>query len=115
MRELQGDYPAAIEVATKWVDQRPGDMVARLALGRCYREMGDNKTALEHLRAVEALEPYNPGNCYQLALALDATGEHDEARTYLDRALAIWANADESYRDAAEARATDEEWKQRAS
>ncbi len=73
-------------------------------LGRCYRELGEYDRALALLQESLQVSPYQPRTNYEMALTYEAMGRMEDARTHLERALEVWAEADPGYEPAAEAR-----------
>jgi tetratricopeptide (TPR) repeat protein len=75
-----------------------------MQLGRCYREMGELDRALALMEESLRPSPYAPESNYEMALTYEAMGRMDDARTHIQRALEVWAEADPEYRPAQLAR-----------
>jgi tetratricopeptide (TPR) repeat protein len=113
--EMRGDIDDAVAGYQRVIAGNPGRASAYRGLGRCYRKLGRNEEARSELEHSLKLFPSSPATHYQLALLYHDTGDQKTAREHLDRALAVWEDADSTYRDAARARATAAEWDTAAS
>ena len=76
-----------------------------LGAGRVLRKMGRLDEAEAELRESLQHVPSLPGGHLELALVLEARGDTAGAVEHLERALAAWENADETFEPAREARA----------
>jgi tetratricopeptide (TPR) repeat protein len=103
--ELRGEYKEAIERYEEARRLQPARTSNSMRLGRCYRELGEYDQAVALLRESLAAGPFGPGTNYELALTYEAMGRMDEARTHVERALEVWADADPDYKWARRARA----------
>jgi tetratricopeptide (TPR) repeat protein/tRNA A-37 threonylcarbamoyl transferase component Bud32 len=113
--EMRGDLDGAVAGYRRVIDSEPGRASGYRGLGRCYRKMGQNEKARTELEHSLKLLPSSPSTHYQLALLYHDTGKQKLARDHLDQALAVWEDADPTYRDAARARETSAEWDAAAS
>jgi tetratricopeptide (TPR) repeat protein len=107
LAELRGDAKAAIADYTTF-ESTPGgggSITTRVAIGRCYRKLGDLRQAEAALLRALASYPSLAEAHYELALVYERAGSLDKARAELKSALAGWAHADPEYKLAAAARA----------
>jgi tetratricopeptide (TPR) repeat protein len=102
--ELRGDYQAAMERYEEERRLNPSDATIPTHLGRCLREVGENGEAVTLFLESLKSSPWAPRTNYELALTYEAMGRVEEARTHLERALEVWAEADAGYGPAEEAR-----------
>ncbi len=84
-----GNVARAIELYRSVVSERPGDLEARLALGRIYDRRGEHHLALEHFEAARDAAPDDVGVLVDHANALAQLGRFDTAEKELRRALRI--------------------------
>lgn len=82
-----GDFPRALRVIRRLVDDEPEDLSARLTLGNVYALMGNVEEARETFQQALAREPLCVEARLYLALAEMQAGAFDEARQELTRAL----------------------------
>lgn len=104
VHELRGEYREAIEQYEEQGRLSPSNTLIPISLGRCYRGLGEHDRAVSSIQESLRGSPFSPRANYELALAYEAMGRMDEARTHLDRALEVWADADPGYRPAERAR-----------
>lgn len=78
--ELQGDYTAALQDATKASTEDPSLSMSQLVYGRALVETGDISPGLPHLENVLRTEPANLEAHLTLAKAYSKLGRSEEAR-----------------------------------
>jgi len=78
--ELQGDYTAALEDATKASTEDPSLSMGQLVYGRALVETGEISAGLPHLENVLRTEPANLEAHLTLAKAYSKLGRSEEAR-----------------------------------
>jgi tetratricopeptide (TPR) repeat protein/tRNA A-37 threonylcarbamoyl transferase component Bud32 len=110
IHEMRGEFDEAISAYEKMLQDDPSDYAALYGIGRCRRKQGDHQQAVEFLEKSAQYRPYHGRVNYELALAYHAVGRHKDATERLDRALEVWKNADPTFKNAAEARATKRDW-----
>jgi cytochrome c-type biogenesis protein CcmH/NrfG len=95
--------PRAVENYNKYLALRPNDPNARVDLGIVYYELSkvdpSNREDLENksLHEMEAVAKANPDHqpaAFNLGIVSMNTGKRDEARTWLNKAIAINPNSD---------------------
>lgn len=82
-----GDFPRALRVIRRLVDDEPDDLAARLTLGNVHSLMGNLEEAREAFQQALTREPLCVEARLYLALAAMQAGAFDEARQELTRAL----------------------------
>jgi tetratricopeptide (TPR) repeat protein len=103
--ELNGAYASAIARYQEFLKLSPSTAEARLALARCQRRQKQFKEAHASLAQGLAFFPASARLHVELARLFADEGDRGRARTELDAALRMWAQADPAYQDAADARA----------
>ncbi len=83
----QGDFPRALRLARRLVDDVPDDLAARLTLGNVYVLMGSLDEARESFGAALAREPLCVEARVYLGLAGMQAGQLEDAKIELTRAL----------------------------
>jgi tetratricopeptide (TPR) repeat protein len=73
-------------------------------LGRCLRKLRRFEEAKDALTGLLKQVPAQPYAHYELALVYADTGRLEDAIAHLESALAVWAEADRSFRPAQRAR-----------
>jgi len=101
---LRGEDRQAVERFEEGRRLAPSSTSGPMDLGRCYRELGEYEQSEAFLQEALAVSPYGPRTNYEMALTYEAMGRMEEARTYIDRALEVWVDADPEYRWARRAR-----------
>ncbi|NEE02016.1 cytochrome c-type biogenesis protein CcmH [Phytoactinopolyspora halotolerans] len=71
------------------VEETPGDVELRLALGRALGDSGRHVEAAEHLQAATRLEPRNPSALYLTAFSLARADRQADAEPLLERLLDV--------------------------
>ena len=84
-----GEYEDAIELAEKVLMQRPGDAEASWVLGNSLLDLGDAIAALPHLQRTAAALPDDPEAWADYGGALFETLQFTEARSALQKAVAL--------------------------
>ena len=108
VHELRGEYREAIEQYREEQRLNPADTSVPTQLGRCYRELEEYEEALSLFQEVLKVSPFAPRTNLELALTYEAMGRMEDARTHINRALDVWADADPTYKWAQRARDTAE-------
>jgi serine/threonine-protein kinase len=83
------DYDRALEEFLAAARQAPSDADAWALVAYIYRRQGRWAEHIETLERALELDPRNDNTAYNLAGSYRALREHDSARTYYDRALAL--------------------------
>jgi len=104
IHELRGEFREAIEAYEEERLLSPSDRAIPRQLGRCYRELGEFDLSLSLMQEALRVSPYGARTNYETALTYEAMGRLEDARTHLDRALEVWADADPTYQRAQRAR-----------
>ena len=104
INELKNDYKKALEDYTKYHDYRPLEISAYRLMAKCHRKLGDLKKAEENLVVALKHKPSYPMNNYEAALLRIKKGDNEKAREYLQQAIEVWKDADESFEPAQLAR-----------
>jgi tetratricopeptide (TPR) repeat protein len=86
----EGDLARAEEILDEALELYPGNIALRYALSLIYEDQGRNRRAAAQLESLVEDDPENPAllNAYGYLLT-DTYDRHDEARTYIARALAM--------------------------
>jgi tetratricopeptide (TPR) repeat protein/tRNA A-37 threonylcarbamoyl transferase component Bud32 len=109
--EMRDDCAGAITDFESVVSERPDEIVAYVAAGRCQRKSGNLEAAEKVLLEALKLHPYEPEANYELARVYQQMGRGPQARERIDRALAVWDQADPAYRLPGEARRASDAWR----
>ncbi|MDH3198386.1 MAG: protein kinase, partial [Candidatus Krumholzibacteria bacterium] len=109
--EMREDCAGAIADFESVINERPDEILAYIAAGRCQRKSGNLEAAEKVLLEALKLHPYEPEANYELARVYHQMGRTPEARERIDRALAVWDQADPAYRLAGEARRASDAWR----
>ncbi len=102
--ELRGSFDEAIRNYEAVLAEDPRSMGPKLAIGRCYRELGKFDLAEEYLNDVLKIAPFSPRAHHELGLTYAGSGETAKAIEHLETALKVWKDADSEFDDAREAR-----------
>jgi putative PEP-CTERM system TPR-repeat lipoprotein len=86
---LEFDVERAVEAATKAYDLAPTDAAVLDTLGWALVQVGELDRGLVHLREALSRNSRVPSIRYHLAVALEEYGNRGEARSQLERALAM--------------------------
>lgn len=81
----------------KAVEADPEFILPRLALGKFYSQKGDNVSARKEFEQALLLEPRNTSALCELSVIAVAEGKTEEAKGFIDRALATEAMNPECY------------------
>lgn len=81
---------AAVEPLARYVAMRPDDPAGHTNYGLALRMLGRGGEGLEHLRRAVALDADNAKSWNQLALALEASGDHPGAIAALEQVARLW-------------------------
>jgi tetratricopeptide (TPR) repeat protein len=103
LREISGDCESAVPLYEELVQSFPISSFVqawRVELGRCLRKLRRYDEAEEALDYLLRQRPAQPDAHYELALVYADSGRRDDAIAHLDTALAVWAEADPSFRPA---------------
>jgi len=84
-----GDLPAALAAVQAVLEQRPGDVEARMLLGVLLGRDGRSDEAIATFRALAAERPELPETQNNLAVLYAAQGRYDDARVALLEALRV--------------------------
>jgi tetratricopeptide (TPR) repeat protein len=84
-----GDYAEALKRFQAIVAANPGDVEARLWIGRLHMEMGEPSRAAAVFESIVATQPQNVDALVGLGRALTASGRMDDAADALNRAEAV--------------------------
>ncbi len=101
--ELDGRCPDALPLYEQVLTLAPTLYGFEVDIGRCLGSVGRLDDAERRLRAMVDKWPALPQANYELAVVLAERGDTTAARAELDRALAIWQNADLAFRPAQKA------------
>jgi superkiller protein 3 len=89
-QQLQGNWTAAAESYEKAVQVDTGSVIARVFLGRAYRELGQSEKSTSVLREAMRLAPDSALTSYELAATLlQANPDNSEALTLLKKAAKL--------------------------
>jgi len=102
--EMRHQYAEAAEAFARQLADDPTDMSVHIDIGRCQRLAGDLAAAERSLNRGLVAFPNSPTAHYQLALVADQRGDTSAAVEHLQRAAAVWADADATFRPATEVR-----------
>ena len=102
--ERGGDYSGAAESFSAAIALAP-EARFHVGAGRALRKAGLTEDAERELREALRLVPADPRAHLEMALLREDQGDIDAAVESLNRALAVWENADDDYLPAREARA----------
>ena len=81
-------FRKAYHVFSKLLDDKPNDFKANFQMGKMYYELNDLNKSTFYFKRSNKAQPNNPNILFNLALALQGTGEVDEAKKiYLDLIL----------------------------
>ena len=81
-------FRKAYHVFSKLLDDKPNDFKANFQMGKMYYELNDLNKSIFYFKRSNKAQPNNPNILFNLALALQGTGEVDEAKKiYLDLIL----------------------------
>lgn len=103
IQEAEGDYPSASASYENAMDEDPA-LDLRWRLSRALRMQGRLAEAEAVLNEGLRSRPASPQLHLQMAYLLEAMGDVPAAVEHLRTALAAWANADDAYEPAREAR-----------
>jgi tetratricopeptide (TPR) repeat protein len=81
----EGRAEEAVPYLEKVIARDPRDLGANLTLGQAYLQMKRFDEAVELFRIGVAAEPYNVSAAYNLGVALNRSGQREEARKALER------------------------------
>ncbi len=102
--ELIGDCEQAIVAFETALKLQPTFVSLNTDIGRCHRSLGDLARAEDYaLRAIRIL-PYDAEALLEAARILAEARQTDRALEHLNKALAVWENADAAFEPAREAR-----------
>lgn len=104
MHELRGEHEEALDSYRRELELDATDAAIHGQIGRCQRKLGRLDEAERSLHRMLDVLPAHPRGHYDLALVYERRGERGRAIEHLDRALLAWADADDAYRPAREAR-----------
>jgi tetratricopeptide (TPR) repeat protein len=104
IHEDRGEWSQAIEQYSQQLALDPTNLDAKVAIGRCQRQLGELDAAASSIGEALVVTPGDPEANYELALVFEAQGSTAEAREYLQKALLAWESADASFQPAARAR-----------
>ena len=104
VHELRGEFRQAIEWYEEEQRLAPSDLSISTYLGRCHRGLEQYDRAVSLFQESLRSSPYAPLTNYELAITYRAMGRTDDARSHLERALDVWAEADPGYEPARRAR-----------
>ena len=102
--ELRGSFDEAIQNYEAELAEDPSSTSPKLAIGRCYRELGKYALAEEYLNDVLKVSPFSPRAHHEIGLTYAGLGETAKAIEHLETALGVWKDADPEFDDAREAR-----------
>ena len=100
----QGDTAGGLDLIRHATELDPTNQRYQRYLGRLQRLNQQRDAAETTLQAALANSPGHPAPNLEMALLLAERGNPDQARPYLDKALAAWRQADASHPGAIEAR-----------
>ena len=83
------DLDGCLKANQRALDLKPDLVQGHYNQGLGYLYKGETEEMVSSFRKVLEREPHNGGAYYYLAVGLNAQGEVDQARTYLDRAMAL--------------------------
>jgi tetratricopeptide (TPR) repeat protein len=106
-------YQGALVHYQRFQELDPTDERTHFYLGRCYRKMGDFKSARDELALALTRQPGHPEVLFEAALVENSLDNQQQADARLDKALQIWETADPDYGPALAARDTLRLWSQR--
>jgi tetratricopeptide (TPR) repeat protein len=102
--EQRGDCNTALQLYRQSAAQDPSDRSIYTHIGRCLRKLGKHDEARTELNKLLVAVPAHGNANLEMGLLFVARGEATQARTYLQKALQTWPEADEKFRPAREAR-----------
>lgn len=102
--ELRGNCQAAIAGYRDFAKIETASTSIHAHIGRCLRKLKQTDEARAELNKLLAVTPaHGPANL-EMGLLFKGAGDSAKARTYLQRALHTWANADPNFKPARQAR-----------
>jgi tetratricopeptide (TPR) repeat protein len=104
MFEDEGDYTQALSAYMKFYEMNPASISIHNRIARCYRQLGKLSEAEKQIGISLEKRPYSPLANYEAALIYLELDETERAKAYLDRAVSIWKDADETHKEATEAK-----------
>jgi hypothetical protein len=84
-----GRFIQAAEALRSAVEKDPADEMAWRLLGGALASLGENQASVDAFTEARNLAPNSAKSHYNLALALQAAGQNDEARASLEKSLEI--------------------------
>ena len=103
--ELEGDCESGLEKYSAALALMPARVGLHTKIGRCERKLGRLDEAAASLGRALQVRPANAEALLELALVREASGDREGALEQVEASLEVWAEADEGFEPAAEARA----------
>ena len=98
--EMNKDYQLALQRFQEYADNSPLDVTRFGDLGRVYRKLNENDSALETLTKQLKSTPFYPETNHQLGLLYLAMEDNENAIKHFQRAADVWKNAEEGFEEA---------------
>ena len=105
LSELEGDCESGLEKYSAALALDPARAGLHTKIGRCERKLGRLDEAAASLAGTLKVRPADAEALLELALVKEEAGDREAALEQVDAALEVWAEADEGFEPAAEARA----------
>ena len=75
-------FKKAHHIFSKLLDNKPNDFKANFQMGKMYYELNDLNKSIFYFKRSNKAQPNNPNILFNLALALQGTGEVDWAKKF---------------------------------
>lgn len=108
--EMKNQLDSALIFCKEFQKLRPTDQGGFRRTARVQRKLKNFEEAENDLNKIFISSPYSASALYEMALVQWEKGDREEAWKYLNKALDVWAEADEEYIYAKKARETKMEW-----
>lgn len=104
MHKQKGEWQQALQAYERVLALEPTQIEANAEIAECLRNLGQLDRAAAAVEKLLAVQPGNPRANLEAGLIAVGRGRAGEARTYLQRAVDTWAEADPDHRYAPVAR-----------
>ena len=102
--ELRENWDQALDYYRKALDLNPANIFIHTRIGSMLRHLGKLNEAEQEIRKTLLSNPANPKALIELSHVYEAMGDKNRAIKEMEDALDIWANADDVFKPAREAR-----------
>ena len=104
IHELEGNFEEAVRLFKEEADLDPSNAEIHRNIGRCFRKAERYPEAEAALTEMLRINPFDPETCLEMFLVQRGRGNHDQALTFLERAIEGWEKADPNFEPAQQAR-----------